>query len=77
MAEATTGSMPSAVLTRSDNCSGVGTFIVGRGTRGGVARAVGAVSMYPHLTACLSAADRMQWYLWTVAGERPSANQAR
>jgi hypothetical protein len=46
-------------------------------TEGGVARAVGAASIHPHLTACRLAADKMEWYLWTVAADSPSSSHWR
>ena len=48
---ASIGSAASAAFTSIVNCLGVGTFISTRSTLGGVARAVGARSIHPHLTA--------------------------
>jgi hypothetical protein len=77
VAHAITGSMAPAALTSLESWSGVGTTISLRMTVGGVARAVGSGSIHPHLTACREAADKMEWYLWTVAGDNPSSSHWR
>ena len=77
VAHAITGSITSAALTSVESWSGVGTTISLLTTEGGVARAVGAESIHPHLTAWRQAADKMECYLWTVAADSPSSSHWR